>query len=691
MGSLYRIKGKNIKNYKHINVYSLDLLRNCKLGKFIVRNNFVFDGAQIKDLNLKNYFPQLNNEDYYEMMYNPESMLAPEPEIEDEFFISEDEIMVHEVGFYFTPSIFKKTRIPLVILDENTKSVNKREYLKKHVKKVVLNDNLESIGDSAFKNNEIENITLNSELKEIGENAFANNKIDSIIFNNKLEVIKSFAFKSNYISSLELPESIRVIGFEAFARNNLKHVILPDNIEKISSQAFDRTVSFTYRNIFIDKFEAHKFGNNNIFKIAFIKSKVPNFDFKNIDVEEFDIIPMSVDGIKGFVNNRKRYYKFKKELNISDDFDFEDDMDYFIPTQSIDFMRLCYVLGYFNSNGEKLTEIENDIRKIYDEIGKTGISKSFSRLRFVDYNKKIAEVIRKDLNPSLFPFVLAAFYNRYDEINKGIIKSRENDIAKLNTARKKLALKNMDTSEVEQTLKIMKKNLKNYDLNDVMNYITYNTFEIKKENKEMEKVLPYLIGNINNEGFEALNRLLTAAKKVEKNNLYEFKGEANNLEYEWLNNADPLNLVLGYIVDCCAKYKGAGEDIMIQSMTNPNFKNLVVYNGSEVLAKTTAFYNNDYILCNNIEVSRSYLESSKTSYDDLEKLCLTIIEALTIQAKKLGVSEVRIGMLRNDLNSFILDLGINVERRRLLDNYNFKNYEGDANNAFYGQAIVYKK
>jgi rubrerythrin len=229
-----------------------------------------------------------------------------------------------------------------------------------------------------------------------------------------------------------------------------------------------------------------------------------------------------------------------------------------------------------------------------------------------------------------------------------------------------------------------------------MNYITYNTFEIKKENKEMEKVLPYLIGNINNEGFKALNRLLTAAKKVEKNNLYEFKGEANNLEYEWLNNADPLNLVLGYIVDCCAKYKGAGEDIMIQSMTNPNFKNLVIYKGSEVVAKSTAFYNNNYILCNNIEVSDKYMKNKNNKLDEKRKLLEMIVKGLKDQAEAMNqngnnVDEIRIGMSRNDLNYIIEFEQYNIEKNNLLKNYEFKRYQGDANNKAFGQAIIYKK
>ena len=654
----------------------------------LVKNSYVFDSKQIKNLNLKNCFGKESDEEYYQMPYNSESFLVDISD-DDDFFISEDEIIAYDISF--DSSYIDQLEPINVTLDDNKKIVYKNEYEKKGVKELNFNNELEIIEKNAFKDNMIENINFNDNLKKIGNASFANNKIKNIIFNNELEEIEDFAFKNNLISELVLPQNLKKIGFEAFARNNIKHVILPDDIELISCRAFDRTVSFTYKNIFIDSYEAYKFGHNNLFKTAFIKSKVPNFDFKSIDIDEFDIIPMSVDGIKGFINNRKRFNKFKNELDITDEFDYDFDMDYYVPTQSIDFMKLCYILGYFNSNGNKLTEIENDIRKIYNEIGKTGIAKALNALNFNDYNKKLAEVVRKDLDSSLFLYTISNYYNRYDEINKGIIKKRENDVAKLNTARKKMIEKNMDTTEIDTTLKVMKKNIKNYNLNDVLDYITYNTFEIKEENKEMEKILPYLIGNVNVEGFEKLNRLLSAAKKVKDNKFYEFKGEANNLNYEWLNNADPINLILGYAVDCCAKLKGAGEDIMIQSMINPNFKNLVIYNNNEIIAKSTAFYNENYILCNNIEVSRSYLESGKTSYKELMNLCLTIIEALTIQAKKLNADEVRIGMLRNDLNSFINDLNMQIERRSMLKNYKFENYDGDANDMYYGQAIVYTK
>ena len=76
---------------------------------------------------------------------------------------------------------------------------------------------------------------------------------------------------------------------------------------------------------------------------------------------------------------------------------------------------------------------------------------------------------------------------------------------------------------------------------------------------------------------------------------------------------------------------------------------------------------------------------------DREELFKVVLEGLTVQAKYLDVNEVRIGMLRNDLNRAIYELNIEIKHDKLLDNCKFNNYAGDANNSVFGQALVYKK
>jgi hypothetical protein len=129
-------------------------------------------------------------------------------------------------------------------------------------------------------------------------------------------------------------------------------------------------------------------------------------------------------------------------------------------------------------------------------------------------------------------------------------------------------------------------------------------------------------------------------------------------------------------------------------MTNPNFKNLVIYKGSEVVAKSTAFYNNDYILCNNIEVSDKYMQNNRLA--EKRKLLEMVVKGLKDQANEMNkqgkaVNEIRVGMCRNDLNDVIEFENYNIVKNNLLENYEFHHYQGDANNKAFGQAIIYKK
>ena len=630
-----------------------------------------------------------------------ESILAHDSTFfdEEEIEIKYDDIETKEIdksivklGYGLSMMKYRKNNdISNLVIDSGTKTIEKREYYNRDIKDVTLNDDLEVIEESAFKNNKIQALKLNSNLKVIGKLAFSDNQIKHVEFNEGLEIIDGHAFKNNKLTEINLPSTLRTIKICAFKGNEIKHVNLPDSVTEIDFGAFDFGVSFTYKGHNFDGKCIDYFGSDSIPKLAHIKSLVPNANLNNLTKMELKYLPLETDLVKGFFNNKKRFSKLKARLDISEEFRFLEDYDFFVPSEFEDFMKICTTLGYFNSNGVKLDELENKLIEIYETIGKSGVHKTVSKMKNMKYNKKLAEVALQNDDLTLLPQVLPSFFNRYEEISKGIIKSRQNDITKLNTARKKLIEKNLDTKEIDEAIKELKKNLKKYDLSDVIKYINNNTFVINEENPEMANIIPYLIGNIDNKGFQTLNRLLSLAKRSPENYMANFEGEKNNMNYKWLDNKDPLNLALGYIVDCCAKYRSLGEDIMIQSMTNPNIKNLVIYKNDKIIAKTTAFYNNDYILCNNIEVAHTFLENKNTSRKDLNELTLLIITALTKQAEYLNVNEVRIGLLRNDLQEYLECLAIYVEHRDLFENYKFKDYEGDANNIVYGQASVYIK
>ena len=58
--------------------------------------------------------------------------------------------------------------------------------------------------------------------------------------------------------------------------------------------------------------------------------------------------------------------------------------------------------------------------------------------------------------------------------------------------------------------------------------------------------------------------------------------------------------------------------------------------------------------------------------------------------KGIIINECRIGMARNDLSDVIIS-EFNIDKNNMLANFNYKGYNGDANDKNYGQAIVYRR
>lgn len=227
-----------------------------------------------------------------------------------------------------------------------------------------------------------------------------------------------------------------------------------------------------------------------------------------------------------------------------------------------------------------------------------------------------------------------------------------------------------------------------------------NIFMIKEENKELLEIANILGSYINQEYFDNIQNIYEKSKEVVKNEKQIFNniGEKNNgrFHYAWLSGDDPVNIVLGYICDCCAKYDAAGEDIMIQSMINPSVKNLVIYDGMQnIIGKSTAYYNmkEKYIVFNNIEMQEKFIENKKTTAKQKKEVLEAILRGIkdqikSMQEKGYEVIDVRMGMLRNDLKEEILAKKIKIVHKNLLKNYNYKDYAGDANDEIEGQAIV---
>ena len=126
---------------------------------------------------------------------------------------------------------------------------------------------------------------------------------------------------------------------------------------------------------------------------------------------------------------------------------------------------------------------------------------------------------------------------------------------------------------------------------------------------------------------------------------------------------------------------------MVQSMVNPKIKNLVVYKGSEIIGKTTVYKNNDYLLCNNIEIKDSIMFNDKTTDDMLNEILDVIIKGLYSQLTE-DVNYISIGLGNNDLKEQIINKAITIYyENEGFEGYTFDKYSGDSSE----QALIYRK
>ena len=132
-------------------------------------------------------------------------------------------------------------------------------------------------------------------------------------------------------------------------------------------------------------------------------------------------------------------------------------------------------------------------------------------------------------------------------------------------------------------------------------------------------------------------------------------------------------------------------------MLNPDIVNLIILNeDKKVIGKATAYYNQDkkYVLFNNISVkgikTKNLKDKNAREKEVLDTLLRATKEMVRAYRKKdVQIDSVRIGMNKNSLSDTIKNSNIKIEYDNLIPNYNYKNYEGDAN-SMDGQAILYE-
>ena len=222
---------------------------------------------------------------------------------------------------------------------------------------------------------------------------------------------------------------------------------------------------------------------------------------------------------------------------------------------------------------------------------------------------------------------------------------------------------------------------------DLIEYFD-NSFDTKHQ--ELKSIISLLSGYITKYDFKELEQLYENAN-LESVFSY-IKGTNNEFEYEWLKGNDPRLYITGYLTNCCFGISMPGEDILVQSVVNPCIKTMVIYYFGKMIGKTTCYYNKDekYLIFNNIEMSNKFIYSlnvsSKERLNALKTIVLGIKEQVKDMEKRgLMVNDIRIGMNNNDLYDEVKEC-YKITNNMLL-NYNYHNYEGDANSKN-GQAIV---
>ncbi len=379
---------------------------------------------------------------------------------------------------------------------------------------------------------------------------------------------------------------------------------------------------------------------------------------------------------KGYVRNYKNFHKLVKE------FDFN------VEREVITLFKMCFSLGLFKCYTNDSYNAIKCVLKRYPDV-----LNSFDGILLSAYKIGFKELFFEFVNDDLASFLEMDFsylYNNYEMIKKQIIKAHEQVVSDVNTMIKKGRQKNIDVSDLEVKLADLKRCIKHVTKEDVLIYFDKRTLNV---DETLTKVSDTLLSYVNKEEFEKLKNLYSKSKGVKKSLSFP-EDKKEGVHYKWLKSDDPLNLILGYEVKCCAKMGGMGYDIMVQSMINKDITNLVVFSNDEIIAKATAYYNPNkkYVLFNNAEVrlTSGLKANAKRRREAFDALLRAVNDFVKYSDENdIKISEVRMGLERNSLLPLIKRFGFMIVHDNLLENYHYDGYVGDASSEL-GQAILYR-
>ena len=608
-------------------------------------------------------------------------------------------------------------------------------------------DNLSTIYRGAFYNCvSLDNVNFGSNVKRIMDDAFFNNiSLNKIELLNSDMIIDDMAFSNCYsLSDITVSSSVKYISPSAFfADQSVKRIkiVFPDKALTFNvNYGIDPIMNTIYKtnNIFcinqndnlfltidnngnIKKYSGENFAkifySGLLSKMHYISEVLNKKSINDFDYNIVNVLPLYNDSIKSFYQNKNEWfsliekYETLKEEDLSIIFD------------------LCFALGLFSPNEvekSKASYFINEFLKNDENVESFIMKKPF--LLENGYDRHFASTFMNIYNSSLnkkqiinsFADFYKNFYKICDFTTNRKIKDRTKVHGRITQIMKEnenylenQEYKDLIVKEIVLT-KMIKNRCKDYlTFDDYIYYIKNSDYEFKENNSELNIIKPYLKGQSRDKLDEIEKFWENAKSSVDESKSAFIKVEDNassNIKYEMLDSLNPLNLVIGDLVNCCATVNNpVGVYIAKECILNDQVKCIIVKNeNNEIIGKTTCYFNKEgrYLLLNNFEVSDKFngstsllrreerLERKTEVLSAFERFIQDEINALnSFEIQNSGtyaVTKAYVGMRNNDLSEEIKELFVPIINTGLLENVSFSDeYEGDANSYSDGQCIIY--
>ena len=592
-----------------------------------------------------------------------------------------------------------KKKIKRIIIEEGIKKIPSMCFQECECEVLVLPSSIEEIGFQSFTGNNIKVLDLsNTNIKTIKEGAFSHCNIETLILPPNLETIEGHAFYDNNITSLELPNTLTEIRFGSFDKNNISTVKIPDSVNKIENHAFNEECTIFYKGKQFNPSFIKKFGTGNIIKYLYILSLgvISEEALNNFPCEVLTYIKPTVEDIKGYVVNYKKYASITSKLNLNGLKEFEQ-RNYL---EAI--FKMCYILGLFQKPDSEvfiiIKEMINDLSP--DELYKRwGFMLNYDKDIFIPKFKDIFMQIYKENKQLLYSMdidITKIIYHNFNDIKNETYRKKNYELMKKQKELKQLSKTDERYLQLEKEISLLKSELKSISYNDVIHFIENSSYDIREGNEALKEIIAILALFYKQDKFNELQDIYERSKTIIKKIPFTVDRKTSGFTYKWSRSDDPINMVIGILMGCCSRLGGCGEDIMRQSMINPYITNLIIYDeNNKIVGKATSFFNPEkkYILFNNIEtkeIGSKGLKSAKTRKKELLDAIIRACNDVINELKKRGIDlkRISVGLNANDLEEELIKK-FKTSKTNLLEQYPWKKYTGDADKRK-GQAIIYQ-